>query len=241
MAGEGVPDRWPVATSHNRTVPSSPPLARVLPSGLNATDKTWPVWPVRGSPAGWPVATSHSRTVPSSLPLARVLPSGLNATDEDQAGVAGEGRADRAGRWPRPTTAPCHPRRRWPAVLPSGLNATREDPAGVAGDVEGPPTGLAGGHVPQTAPCQSSPALARVLPSGLNTTEALWTGLAGEGLAGRVAGGHVPQPHRAIVAAAGQDLAVRAERHRHDPAGLAGEDRDPGTCGSGQHGIARLG
>ena len=37
----------PVATSHSRTVPSSLPLARVLPSGLNATESTGPVWPVR--------------------------------------------------------------------------------------------------------------------------------------------------------------------------------------------------
>ena len=63
--------RSPVATSHSRTVPSSLPVASVLPSGLNATDHTEPVWPVSGgADAGWPVATSHSRTVPSSLPVA---------------------------------------------------------------------------------------------------------------------------------------------------------------------------
>ena len=70
-----------MATSHSRTVPSPLPLARVLPSGLNATESTGPVWPVSGPPIGRPVATSHSRTVPSALPLARVLPSGLNATE----------------------------------------------------------------------------------------------------------------------------------------------------------------
>ena len=77
----GSPIWRPVATSHSRTVPSSPPLARVLPSGLNATAMTEPVWPVSGLPICRRVATSHSRTVPSSPPLARVLPSGLNATE----------------------------------------------------------------------------------------------------------------------------------------------------------------
>ena len=58
------------------------PLARVLPSGLNATDSTGPSL-ARESPTFWPrAATSHS-TAPlrASLPLARVLPSGLKATE----------------------------------------------------------------------------------------------------------------------------------------------------------------
>ena len=76
-----------------------------------------------GFPICWRVATSHNRTVPSALPLARVLPSGLNATEKTESVCACEGR---------------------------------------------------------------------------DTAEA----------------DHVPQPHRAIAAAAGQGLAVRAERHR---------------------------
>ena len=53
-------------------------LARVWPSGLNATESTEPVWPVRGCEAG-PVGR---HIAPVSLPaLARVRPSGLNATD----------------------------------------------------------------------------------------------------------------------------------------------------------------
>ena len=69
----------------------------------------------------------------------------------------------------------------------------------------------------------SSPPLARVVPSGLNATEYDQVGVAGERVADRPAGGHVPQPHRAILAAAGQGRAVRAERHREDRAGVAGE------------------
>ena len=78
---------WPVAGSHNRTVPSPLALASSLPSGLKATADT------RAGGAGFglegaggrPVAGSHNRTVPSSLALASSLPSGLNVTPYTQA------------------------------------------------------------------------------------------------------------------------------------------------------------
>ena len=170
VAGEGCAIWWPVATSHSRTVPSSLPLARVLPSGLNATEQTASVWPVSGLPIGWPVATSHNRTVPSSLPLARVLPSGLNATE---------------------TTLPVWPVSGLPIWRPVATSHSRT--------------------VPSALP------LARVLPSGLNATELTAPVWPVRGCADLAAGGHVPQPHRAIDAAAGQGLAVRAERHRARP------------------------
>ena len=98
--------RW-LATSHSRTVLSPLPLARVLPSGLNATEKTLPVWPVSGAPTGRWLATSHSRTVLSSLPLARVLPSGLNATESTVSVWPVSGSPDRpvAGDIPQPHRA----------------------------------------------------------------------------------------------------------------------------------------
>src|SRR5215467_1714527 len=43
--------RVDLATFHSRTVPSVLPVARVVPSGLNATEVTGPVCPVRGGPA----------------------------------------------------------------------------------------------------------------------------------------------------------------------------------------------
>jgi len=67
--------------SHNRTVWSALPAARVLPSGLNVTEVTRPVWPLRGAPTWRLVARSHTRTVWSGLALARILLSGLNATE----------------------------------------------------------------------------------------------------------------------------------------------------------------
>ena len=64
-------------TFHSQIVPSPLPAARVCPSGLNATEPTLPVGPVRTVDGRF-----HSRIVPSSLPAARVCPSGLNATEQ---------------------------------------------------------------------------------------------------------------------------------------------------------------
>jgi hypothetical protein len=69
-----------VARSHRRTVWSGLALARVLPSGLNATEVTGPEGPVRGRLICRPLDRSHNRTAPSALPVARV-PSGLSATE----------------------------------------------------------------------------------------------------------------------------------------------------------------
>ncbi len=85
LACSGAPTGRPVAGSHSRTVPSPPPLASSVPSGLNATARTpYPavIWPLawRVLPTGWPVAGFHSRTVPSPPALASSVPSGLNAT-----------------------------------------------------------------------------------------------------------------------------------------------------------------
>ena len=71
-------------TFHSQIVPSMLPAARVCPSGLNATESTPLVGPVRGRPiwVGWAGSvTFHSRIVPSRPPAARVCPSGLNATE----------------------------------------------------------------------------------------------------------------------------------------------------------------
>src|SRR4249919_2192165 len=61
---------------HRRRVLSPAPDTMVFPSGLNATLKTSPVWPVSGLPRGWPVSASHSRRVLSTLPETMRLPSG---------------------------------------------------------------------------------------------------------------------------------------------------------------------
>ena len=78
----------PLETSHTLTVESmcltdrgSPlPLARVVPSGLKATELTTSECPLRVRNSV-PVETSHSFMVLSQLPLARVFPSGLKATE----------------------------------------------------------------------------------------------------------------------------------------------------------------
>ena len=58
---------FPLATSHNRTVPSALPEASVLPSGENATAKTKPLYPALYPPRAahsLPVVMSHSLTSP---------------------------------------------------------------------------------------------------------------------------------------------------------------------------------
>src|SRR5262249_10151659 len=72
---ENVAVLEPLATSHSLIVWSALPVARVLPSGLKATELSQSVCPVRVA-VRWPVATSHNlRAVPP--PEASVLPSGL--------------------------------------------------------------------------------------------------------------------------------------------------------------------
>ena len=82
VAGQDGPLRLAVR-SQTRTVRSLPPLTAQVPSGLSATEKTSPVWPVRA--ASWrPVARSQTRRVPSSLPLTARAPSSLTATARTQ-------------------------------------------------------------------------------------------------------------------------------------------------------------
>ena len=80
----------------------------------------------------------------------------------------------------------------------------------------------------------SLPALASSLPSGLNATPDTTSWRSGlEGRADGLAGDRVPQPHRAVAVGAGQQLAIRAERHpRHAVLGAGGvEGRADGLAG----------
>src|SRR3989442_425643 len=58
-------------------------------------------------------------------------------------------------------------------------------------------------------------------------------GVAGQGLADRLAGGGVPQPYRLVVASGGDRLAVRAERQAVDGAGVAGQGLADRLAGGG--------
>src|SRR5436305_204338 len=66
--------------SQSRTLLSSPPDARSLPSGLNAKENTQSVWPLRTA-VSLPVATSHTRTTLSPPAEASSFPSGLTVRD----------------------------------------------------------------------------------------------------------------------------------------------------------------
>ena len=210
---------WPVAGSHNRTVPSASALASSLPSGLNATPFT--PRPGRrcrpgGCATGWPVAGSHNRTVPSASALASSLPSGLNATPRTPPSGAGAGLDRALTGWP---VAGSH-NRTVPSAsalassLPSGLNATPYTPplgpvsAWIVRD------GLAGGRVPQPHRAVGVGAGQQLAVRAERHPDHAAAG-AGVGLDGAdgLAGGRIPQPHRAVAVGAGQQLAVRAERH----------------------------
>src|SRR6266516_595995 len=185
---DGVDAAGLVARSHNRTMPSLPPTASVLPSGSNATkvaESNGPILPV-----WWRVARSHARNMPSSPLVASAVPSGLNATD---------------------CTTPVWPVRapiwRWVAT---SHNRT--------------PVFLGGQRRAVRA--------ARHHGGDLEDMD-------GEGRPDLTAGGHVPQPHHVILAAAGQGLAVAAERHRVDRADVAAERA--ADLAVGGRGVAALG
>src|SRR5690242_17800980 len=160
-----------MALSHSWMVPSPLPMARVVLSGLNATEVTVPVGLVKV--AIWSsVAVSHNWTVPSPRPAARIASSGLNATEltapaeplsrTARVGVVrqlhGEGR-------PHNQTPSALPAAR---VAPSGLNATElTGPVGAAGRLR-PGRWLATSHNRALA---SAPPVARVVPSGRNATD----------------------------------------------------------------------
>ena len=227
------------ATFHSRTVPSTLPLARVRPSGLNATAKTGASLPlVRGWPSGRGCAgsvTFHSRTVPSSLPLARVRPSGLNATAltaSAGAGQDGQREGSRAG---------CT------VVVAAGqgvaVGAERHRIDGVMlADGQGlaERLGVRGvGDVPQPDRAVAVAAGQGVAIGAERHRVDDVAAADGQGLAERpgVRGvGDVPQPDRTVGVAAGQGVAIGAERHR--------TDEDAAAAGQGlaeRPGVRRVG
>jgi hypothetical protein len=62
------------------TVLSALPEAKYLPSGENATEQTYELWPC-SVVTSFCNSTLQSLTVLSSLPEAKCLPSGENATE----------------------------------------------------------------------------------------------------------------------------------------------------------------
>jgi len=71
--------RWDQSLAHHtRTVLSYKVVTRVLPSGANAHETTYCVWPVRVR--RWDQSLEHhTRAVLSNEVVTRVLPSGANA------------------------------------------------------------------------------------------------------------------------------------------------------------------
>ena len=181
-----------------------------MPSGLNATLITASVWPVSGGPIGWPVSASHTRTVLSTPPETMRVAVGAERHTEHRSvwpvsgcadGLAGVGVPHPHVLSPLPETM----------RLPSGLNATLFTAS------VWPVSGCAdrAGRWPRPTPAPSCPHCRRrcAWPSGLNAT--LSTQSCGRSAAAPIglAGVGVPQPHRLVLAAGGDALAVGAERH----------------------------
>ena len=191
-----------------------------LPSGLNATLHTAPVWPVSGWPTGWPVAASHTRTVLSPLPVTMRLPSGLNATLVTASVWPVSG-------WPMgwPVAGVPQPHRLVVAAggdaLAVGAERHADHRVGVAGQRLADRAGRC--PRPTAAPsCRQLPEAMR-LPSGLNATlhtAPVWP------VSGAPIGWPVSASHTRTVlssAAGGDALAVGAERHTAHRVGVAGE------------------
>ncbi len=77
----GLPICFPVSQSQIRTVSLFEPETTRVPSGENATERTWSVCPWNGPPICFPVAESLSLIVPSSDPETMRAPLGEKATD----------------------------------------------------------------------------------------------------------------------------------------------------------------
>ena len=189
-----------LAKSHNRTVLSSLPEARVCPSGLNATDQIISSWPRRRRSLGLPLAKSHSRTVRSAMLLeARDLPSELKAT------VLTTNSWYRI--WGLPGLAGSHSRTVPSRLLEasrnfclSGLNATAATGPSWPGRIRGSALGLSKF---QSRTVLSSLPEAGVRPSGLKATDQTYTFMATQnaGFSARIV--QVPQSYCFVPTAGG--------------------------------------
>ena len=201
----GISPRW--ERSHSRTVRSALAVARVRPSGANATASTASVWPVSGWPsgvAGPDRSYSHSSTVWSTLAVARVRPSGANATAvHRRCGRSAVAEPARPGRVASgPTGAPFRRRWRWPGCARPGRTPPKHRvrcgrSAGRRAGAAGP-----GRSDPTAAPSRRRwrwPGCARPGRTPPRTPRPVWpvSGLAEPAGPGRV--GQIPQQHRLVV------------------------------------------
>ena len=113
--------------------------------------------------------------------------------------------------------------------VPSGLNATLDTVS--VWPVSGWPIGWPVSASHSRTVLSQLPEAMR-LPSGLNATLVTASVWPVSGVADRLAGGRVPQPHRLVVTAGDDPRAVGAERHTVHRAGVAGQRlrRRVGRC-----------
>src|SRR5262249_53552704 len=94
--------------------------------------------------------------------------------------------------------------------------------------VSGSPVGspVAASHTPPAVLASGADDVAACCPADRHRPP--FVGVAGRRVAGRVAGGHVPHPHRAVAAGGDDDVAAcgSADRHREHRAGVACQRTD---------------
>src|SRR5215472_1645564 len=191
---------------------SSLPLARLLPSGLKATERTLPCseCPVRVRSSA-PVETSHSFIVLSIPPLARVFPSGLKATAlikvDCHVRVRNTTPVESSHNFIVMSQLPLA------RIFPSGLKTT------VVMNFECPV------RVRNSAPVETShnfispsqPPLARVFPSGLKATDAAEISVCTAGSGGSALVDLIAANSRSTVESANSVVAVGTSRNDFRP------------------------
>ncbi len=217
---ESITRCWPVVRSQIMTLPSMPPAAMTVPSALAATLLTSPI--PASSRLGQLPRWSGRRARPSAPEPTASSPR--SATEGHPAVGAGDGGDDGLRPTSQTVASPCSAT---PASrLPSALKATSWTEPRTSPSVTVEPVDRSHSRiVPSPVPTATDPgsvgstATAVTSPSSVQVSRHL---LLSDG---------VPHPHRVVVAAAGQQLPVRAERDAAHAVGVAaqrGQDAGPG-------------
>ena len=218
-----------MTASQTRTVPSWQPetMTSRSPARPMATAFTAPSWPASGPPTGSPVTASQTRTVPSSEPetMTSRSPARPMAT------------AFTAPPWPAsgsPTGAPvtASQTRTVPSLEPETM--TSRSPArpiataytGPSWPASGPPSGApVTASQTRTVPSPEPETMTSRSPARPMATAYTAPSWPVSGAPTGRAGDRIPDPHRPVVGAGDDDVAVPGppDRHRVHPAAVAGQ------------------
>ena len=192
-----------------------------MPSGLNATDQTPPLWPVQDGGRQPGCAQIPQLDGATSLPEARGLPSGLNATDQTSASWPAQDDGVGLGLTQIPQPDGGVPTARGQA-LAIRAERHRRTTTLVAAQDRGASLGVPRSH--SRTVLSSPPEARRAIRAERHRRDRTLMATQDAGVSpGRA---QLPQPDGVVVTARGQALAIRAERHRlrHHLRGRVGLD-----------------